>query len=305
MLGSAIFELAAAQRVPRIAAATPKRTVQIWDLTASQRISQFETVFYFGGRRIALSPDGDRCAAAEWNKGRHGGVACYDAVTGNVLWQRSDIRHTQAVRFSASGEHVYCRLNEGPLQQLNAATGETTQKFRGAFGITDSPYSTDRLLEKSAGFLVQAAREFVIPRESFAPLDAAFSPDALCLSEGGGPVRCFDCHTAHERWRYQPPPGCHITRLVYRPADGNFYGVELRYQEASSHHLIRCHAHTGQPETVRLLPSPSNMAFVPAGDLVLDTQGEMFDLATGKSLGRLEFPQREYPDPKGPAHIPS
>jgi len=305
MLGSAIFELAAAQRVPRIAAATPKLTVQIWDLTAGHRISQFETVFYFGGRRIALSPDGDRCAAAEWNKGRHGGVACYDAVTGNLLWQRSDIRHTQAVRFSPSGDHVWCSQSEGPLQQLNAATGETTQKFRGVSGIAVSPYEADHLFQKSTGFLVQTARQFVIPRESFALLDAAFSPNAVCISEATGPVRCIDSNTAQERWRYLPPPGCHVIRLVYRPPDDHFYGVEMGYREGASHRLLRCHAHTGKAEAVRPLTRPFSMEFVPAGDLVLDSEGEMFDLSTGDSLGRLEFPQREYPDPQRPGHPPS
>ena len=55
-----------AHKAPRVAAALFERTVQLWDVRTAQQLSQFETVFSFGGRRLALSPYGDLCVAAGW-----------------------------------------------------------------------------------------------------------------------------------------------------------------------------------------------------------------------------------------------
>ncbi len=125
MKASAIRHLAGAFNAPRVAAALFERTVQLWDGQTAQQISQFETVLSFGCHRLALSPSGEMCVAAAWQKGKRGGVTCYDAATGAVLWHRTDIRHTQSVRFSAAGNSIWCRLEEGRLQHLSASTGET------------------------------------------------------------------------------------------------------------------------------------------------------------------------------------
>jgi hypothetical protein len=89
----AIRELAAARSVPRIAAAFVERTIQIWDVSKSERLAEFDTVYNFGGgHRLALNPKGVTCVAASWIKGVRGGVACYNATSGALLWHRTDIR---------------------------------------------------------------------------------------------------------------------------------------------------------------------------------------------------------------------
>jgi outer membrane protein assembly factor BamB len=220
-LGSAIRELAAARNAPRVAAAFFKRSAQIWDLRTFGRLSEFESVFDFGGgNRIALNPTGESCVAAGWTKGSRGGVACYDALAGSILWHRTDIRHTQFVRFSAGGEIVRCGVDAGRFQELDARTGETVRSFVGIGHVFDSPHSSSLLLDKRRrGYLIRGATDLRVPNLSFGLLDAAFSPDCVCISEAVGPVRCLGSSSGEEQWRYEPPKGAHVLFLSYRATD--------------------------------------------------------------------------------------
>jgi hypothetical protein len=47
-------------------------------------------------------------------------------------------------------------------------------------------------------------------------------------------------------------------------------------------------------------PKSSLGAFVPAThEFIFSDAGEIIDLSTGQNVGRLPFPQKEYPDPDG------
>ena len=195
MRSSAIRHLAAARRAPCIAAALFERTVQLWDVQTGEQLSEFDTLLSYGGRRLALSPNGDYCVATAWTKGERGGVACYDAMTGEALWHRADLCHTQRIRFAPSGGKIWCGFEEGPLQELSVSTGETLDKRAGLLDIIDE-YPPHQLLDPRSGdFVFQAAKLFRIPRLTVSLLDAVFGSDALCLSEAGGPVRCIDVTT--------------------------------------------------------------------------------------------------------------
>jgi hypothetical protein len=131
MRGSAIRQLVAAQSAPRVAAAFVERRIQIWDLDSSEQLSEFNSIFEFGGHRVALNPSGDICVAASWKKGKCGGVAAYDVLTGSLIWHRTDIRQAQFVRFSSGGDVVRCGVEVGRFQKLDAGTGATVDAVTG------------------------------------------------------------------------------------------------------------------------------------------------------------------------------
>jgi hypothetical protein len=298
MTASAIRHLAAARMAPRVAEGLFKHTIQLWDLHTADRLSQFNTVLDYGGRRVVLNPTGELCVAATWTKGRHGGVACYDALTGSLLWHRTDIRHTQRVRFSCAGESIWCGVQGGRLQHLNAGTGATLDALAGLEDVLDSPHSKQLLLEtRTRGFLIKGPNDFRVPRLTLGLLDAVFSPGALCLSEAAGPVRCLDCHTAEERWRYEPPKGTHVLRLTYRPTDRYFYGVEREYERGSSRRLLRFAADSGECEQICQLSSWEE-EFCLGSDAIVTSNGEVICVAEGNIINRLAFPQTEYPRPQ-------
>jgi WD40 repeat protein len=296
MRGSAIRELVAAQNAPRVAAAFNQHTIQIWDLHAAELLSQFDTVFDSGGRRVTLNPTGDLCVAAAWKKGRSGGIACYDSLTGSRLWHRTDIRHNQHLRFSSAGESIWCGVEDGRLQRLDARTGETVESRVGFRDVFDSPYGNQVLFEhRTRAFLFEGVNSFRIPKLTFGLLHAAFGPGVLCMTEAGGPVRCVDCQSGEERWRYEPPADTHVLRLTFCPSDGCFYGVEWEYQHGKSRLLLRFDADSGQRDMLCQLSSWEE-EFCLRGDALIASNGELISVSDGRIEKRLGFPQMEYPD---------
>jgi hypothetical protein len=293
---SAIRQLAAARNAARLAAAFVERTIQIWDLERCEQLSEFDSVFDFGGHRVTLSPSGDICVAAGWTKGKRGGVAAYDALTGSPIWHRPDIRQTQFVRFSCLGDIVGCGVEAGRFQQLDAHTGATVDTFTGVKKIFDSPFSNLLFLEtRHRGFHIKGLEDVLIPNETFALLDAAVSSDVLCLSEAGGSVRCLDCRSGLEEWRYNPPSNTHVLRLGYRPADRHFYGVQWEYERGTSRTLFRFGQGCDQYEEICQLQSWDEEFCLDTNALVT-SGGEVISVTTGEIVNRLAFPQKDYPD---------
>ena len=294
---SAIRQIASARCAPRVAAAFAERIIQIWDFSTLQPLSEFNTVFGFGGHRVTLNATGDVCVAAGWAKGKRGGVACYDALTGSLVWHRTDIRQTQFVRFSCDGTMVWCGVETGRFQKLDARTGLTLESLVGVKKVFDSPHGNCLLLEtRHRGFVVKGATEVRVPNLSFALLDAAFSPKMLCLSEAGGPVRCLDCHSGVELWRYEPPRDTHVLRLQYRPTDERFYGVQWEYQQGRSRTLFRLGTEAGHYEEICGLSSWEE-EFCMDGDALITSSGDVISLPSGAVAGHLAFPQKDYPEP--------
>jgi hypothetical protein len=243
------IELAGARSVPRIAAGFPDGTVQVWDAQTAERLCEFGTVFR--GGRLALSPNGELCVAASWRKGKRAGIAGYHAVSGAVMWHRPDIRHTQELYFSAATGGVWCYIEDGPALHLDPDTGAATEALRGVKKVRDGSNGVQQLLQHRNPMvcvLVTSQGRFRIPMIGFAVLDAAFSPETMCLSEAGGPARCFDCASGCELWRYGRE-AWHVTSVWYQPVDRLFYAVDFKPREDKGR-IIRFPAVGGEPEEV-------------------------------------------------------
>ena len=160
--------------------------------------------------------------------------------------------------------------------------------------MVDSSYSDHVLQVRRTRFSIADSKSIRVPKVTFGLLDAAFGPDAVCLSEAGGPVRCLDCDTASERWRYQPPQGRHAIAISSQ-ADRCFYGVQWPYEHEGSATLIRLSGDSGAvTEVCRLNSFPLGSCF---GDgVVITSAGDVVSLPDGKTLWQMAFPQRDYPD---------
>lgn len=154
------------------------------------------------------------------------------------------------------------------------------------------------LLSSSPGpnyLIAQHEHKVSVPKLTFGFLDAAFSPSTVCITESGGPVRCVDSLTGAELWRYTPPNGSHALNLHYNNRDGFFYGVIWHYDKGEFRYLARFDAETGQTSHVRNLNSWAEV-FSEASQQLVTSVGEIIDLASGKMIGELTFPLKEYPD---------
>jgi hypothetical protein len=305
MRASAIRCMAASKRSPLFAAAMFRHHVQIWDVEAGAVVNEFETVFSFGGPRLTLDPLGERCIAAAWKTGKHGGVACYETNTGKVIWHRQDLRQTQRVRFSPGGEAAWCVPDSGPTKLLDAANGKTLDALTGLTDIFDSEYSADLLVEKRKhNYILGKEKTLQIPRLTFAILDVAIGPKSLAISESGGPVRCIDSSTGTELWRQSPGKRIHFLRVWYRQIDGNFYGVLWDFQTDSFRSLVRLDASSGQQKVICQLNSWEEI-YSKKSDRLVTSNGEVLDLSDGRLIHRLQFPQTDYPDRDETEELPT
>jgi hypothetical protein len=303
MRDSAIRHLAITDDSSIVAAALFEKTVQIWSWKTGQQLGEFQTVLDFGGRRLALTPDGSICIVGAWGqRGRGGrGLAAYSIPDGRVLWNRKDIRHIQCVRLSGSGREIYCGVEGSSAHIIETASGEPLGRVRSAKKIVGSRYSSHQLIVQKGRYMVRGESEFEIAPLSFGLLDAVFSPEAVCLSEPKdflhpreeiGGIRLIDLATGDPRWYLDLASN----RLAYNVSDQKFYCVD-RKETAPHHWSLICLASTPfECDQVRKLGNAWEVAFSPSGTVLVTAQGDVYKTSTGALLAHLDFPQLDYPD---------
>lgn len=286
--------IAPAAKAPIAAVGQFERDVTIWDLDSPRPISAFSTVLDFGGRRLALTPDGSRCLAAAYHV--HG-LACYDSRSGDLVWARRDLKKIQRVGASIADEVVMCFFDAGPAQVLRVSDGETVERIRAVRDVHQSVFSKVDLFEKSA-LDVRArggSRLASIPRSTFALLSACFSPSELVISESGGPVRFFELPSGKESWRYEPEAGRHVLELTYSQSQCAFFGVEWPYQHGGPMVLLRLESDEQAVDSVAVLGTPAKTAFCRQGEHLLTSSGHLLEVRTLRATTLRGFTFRDAP----------
>jgi hypothetical protein len=263
----------------RFAAAEFEHTVHIWDLRTATRQATFNTVLSFGGRRLAITCDGNRCAAAAYHVR---GVEAYSTSEGAVLWRRTDLKKVQSVSVSIDDRRIYCCFDEKPCHVLSCDTGRTIRSWRGVRSVWESPYEELMLLVKRA-FVVQSHDEREISRferESFGVLSVAFALGFVCVSEAGGPLRCLSTSSGYEVWRFSER-GKHFLNLAFSETANAFVGVLWPYERGGRHQLFRFERETGAVLDVSELPQAAEFAFCQRGSRLITSDGSLINVATG------------------------
>jgi hypothetical protein len=284
---------------------TDRESAQVWNWRTGERLSEFPTVFD-GMNRHAMSPNGELYVAANWRKGKNGGAACYNTRTGEKIWHRQDLRQVQGIRFSANGDKVWCRVEARPVHCLDAGRGTSLGAIRNVDDVVESPYSDLALHgRRRADYFLVGDTTKTIPRITPGRMsDAAFSSDALCLAEYSGPVRCIDCETGRERWRYLPPQGFHVIKVSYQ-TDHSFYGLLFGF-EVPETALIRFSPDQGTCTEIgrySLLKRYGGVRYG-GGDFgdgaFVTATGHVVSLSDGQVLRHLAFPGVVEPYPPPP-----
>jgi hypothetical protein len=202
------------------------------------------------------------------------------------------------LRFSRNGDTIWCVTASGPTKILDARTGEILETRLELKDLFESSSSTALLLE-------ERKRDYIlrncdggschVSRLTFAILDAAFSPDSLCISESRGLVRCVGISSGAEGWRYDPGNGRHVLRLWYQEADRKFYGVRWEYEQGTPRGLVSFDSESGECKDISELTSWEEEVCLQLNCLAT-SHGELLSLTDGKVLNRLAFPQRGYLD---------
>jgi hypothetical protein len=301
MQDSAIQHLAITDESSIVAAALFEKTVQIWSWKTGQQLGEFQTMLDFGGRRLALTPDGSKGIVGAYGQLGRGkrGLAAYSVPDGRLVWNRADIRHIQYVSLSGSGREIYCGVEDSSAQIIETSTGETVDRIRGATRVIASRYTSHRLVVRKGRYVVQGETQFEIRPFSFGLIDATFSPEAVCLSEpkdylhpqeNFGGIRLIDIATGEPLW-YLDLGAIH---LAFNSSDQRFYCLGGSGDARPA--LMRLASTVPACDQVVALRKWEEGAFTPSGRVLVTVQGDVHETSTGALLIHLDFPQREYPD---------
>ncbi len=295
MLASAIRELAVSNDSQRIAAAFFDKTIQIWDIESQKNISEFSTIFRMGAKNLAFSPLGEILIVGLSNP--RGRVAAYEVSSGKKLWEQRFV-HPSWLRFDASGKSIFCTRNQRSVLRIKVDTGAivetidaTTQYIEQSDGDILSVPSRD----KDPIRLVRRGRIYELCQPSFWVLDAKFSPSSVCLSEASGPVRCFSRLDGKCLWTFTPGAKAHVVKLHHSAGMDAFFGVLGNFESRPFRTLIRFEPTSGEYKRICDFDSWEEV-FLETTDQVVTSAGEIRNLSDGEIVGRLPFPQREYPD---------
>lgn len=281
--------------------AAPEHDVEIWNVAAMQRIAAFRTIFDIGGKRLALSDQAGVLVAAAYIRY---GIAGYAMTTGELLWQRRDIKTSQLLSLSPDGSVVYCGLERGPCTVLDVHTGETLQRLRGVKAVADSPFepvslheTTDlpELVGGSEPLYVKLAREQ--PGDKIHPYlvtNVAFAPGKVFTTQMSGSLRCFTTQDlpylrAGELWRYDRfQHGWAVYCVAYRPVDGCLVGVASAVDDTTAqHHLLTIDVHSGEVVRSLLLSRDWVRDFCLAGRVFIGSDRSVVSTFDGSIVGKL------------------
>lgn len=275
-----VRHISISEQKPYVAFGAFERQVEVWNYQSGKRVSAFDTILSYGGQRLAISKDGDRVLAAAW--ARHG-LACYDAHTGKLIWQRRDLKKVQRINLSRDGASAFCGIESRSCLGIAVSSGEELCSFRGAKSRVESSYSEFAVIDRTRPEVVgpNGRRGFKIERTTFAVLAWAIGSETLLISEAGGPVRCFELSSGEELWRYKPPIGTHYIDLAYSEALAQFLGVCWPYEYGGAKELAWFPPQGKQPEELHDLGNPAETAFSPDGGILISSTGEIFDTQRG------------------------
>ena len=270
-----------------------KRAVHIFDLTTGNRVSEIDTDLDFGGRRLAIDPNGEFCAVASYDKNS---VSLYN-VHGRHLWRRTDVDEVQSVRFALDGKSLFCSHHFGTVSQFDVSTGEkirftwTKKELYGVKNVYESSYDECLVIDQIENDIritnFQLKHVATVKRKAFAILDCAFAPEFMCISESGGPVTCYHLESGRQVWELPFGSGVHALHLSYNEESKHFSAIAWHYKNGGPHILLSITRHNGEIVTKTQLPDASKFGFISCGKRLLLTTGDIMSATTGDQIGVL------------------
>jgi hypothetical protein len=285
---NSIRQVAASTNAARVALAERERTVSIWDVDPARHIATFPTVLDFGGVRIGLSSDGETLVCAAY---RREGVAAYSSASGELLWQRRDIKRPQRISMSHRHRAVYVGFDDGPCLALSLDDGIVAQRLRGVRWVVESSFAPLLFLDQHRPVVATPDLKplFAVHRTTFAFLDVAFGPNHVAVAEAGGPVTCIDIASGRSTWTFAPPNGVHCLCLAYCAQLQAFVGVLWPFVNGGPKKLV-VFDQRGGASVIKDLGEPFEECFCQGGSALLTAQGSLIHVTTGRETPLVDAP---------------
>jgi WD40 repeat protein len=223
-----------------------EKYVSIWNVDKGELQISFQTHLDFGGERLAISPDGQLCAAGAYHI--HG-ISVYRTLDGSVLWSRRDLKKVNWLKFDPIQETLLAGFEDKPLHILDSKTGETIETCRGVRRKSISSYDSNVFLLGAGKLKLHNGSKTPISLKIPAHLilDVTFDQRAAYLTEAGGPLRAVDCLDGSLLWEHPPERDSHFLRIGYNELTGTLFGLMWRYLTGGPYTLVELDPQTGKP----------------------------------------------------------
>jgi len=266
--------------------------VQILDLAACEKIAEFEVRYDSGGHRLAFSRAQDVCVVGCY---RRYGLGAYEIHNGQELWRRKDLKQVQTLSTLPHCDEVLYNTYCG-AEYVDCYTGESEfVDYEDLQNLYFSPFDESRLIS-AKDFEIYSPLNIKITeftRTTSHELDAAFSPNAVVVSEGGGPVRCFNLSSGDLLWTYLPLEGSHVRRLSFSKQSGSFVGWEWRYRDRHQQdRLLNFDQETGHVINAFGLNPVMEAEFCLEGAALFNSDCQLLSSATGELFHAFPDSQR-------------
>lgn len=282
-----------------VAAVDAIDTVHVWCVDSCKKLCEVPTFPKAPGIRVAFGRGCSTLYAGSWYAG---GAMCYSLSESRQLWRRKELVRFSDITADGWDCGLYCCFDGRASVRLDPATGQTVERLAGLKEVYSSPIGDWYLVGRRTLDIVSdpTATRYRIPRTTFAILGVAFAPDRVAVSESGGPVRCFSLKTGKEKWRHVPVSGVHLIDVTFCEALDVFIGVEWAYKSGGASRLVSLTRTSGSHGYIGDLPEASDGTFCSSGNLLVNSEGDVVEVASAKVLHRLDFPREEYEDPEFP-----
>lgn len=186
-----------------------------------------DVTYDYGSRRLEINSDSRLLFSGAYHRT---GIAAYDIETGEMVWERPDLRKLGELAYDPLECVLYCQL-ESRTVVLNASNGREHAYYRtlkDVFFGRDPRFAVFDLKEIELRNRATKATHLLERRTDI--LQVAFTNSAAVLSWVGGPVTAHDLATGREIWIYQPE-GTHAYSIAPASDNESVWVAEQPYKE--------------------------------------------------------------------------
>jgi hypothetical protein len=257
---------------------------KIWSFINREEIVAFDTRIDAGGDRMALAMTPTPLLIT----GAYDvhGVSGYDALTGEPLWQRKDLKGIQYLRWiPGNGDTplVGAGFDTKPFLILNGLTGEVIRSLRGYRRLYPSGYSHFVLgITSSEGRLISMTDwsvQWKYRLQSHAVLDATVSNNYVIFSEAGANLRCFNMKGDHQ-WELKPPSGSHFIRIGWNATSNCWLAIKHSSEKRVPKELYIVDI-KGKINSKKNIGDFEECEFFSGGNYLITSSGKIIDTLDG------------------------
>ena len=264
-----------------------ENTVSIWSYKEKRKITEFDTVLDFGGRRLLFIP-GETPFLIAGAYERHG-ICAYDALTGELLWQRKDLYKIQflnAIRRSNKEIFVGAGFDARPFLFLDLVSGDTVTFFKGIRKMYSGKKSISIISTANKQIKYICTEDFSFKwakkTDTFAFLDAAVGPESIVISQVAGPLHCIDVK-GELLWNWQPKEGSHILSVAWFELEKIWLAIRWSYKKGGDKELIAID-NKGNQLWSNTIGTCAECEFFNSGSSLITSDGTIIDVLSMKPI---------------------